>query len=909
MAEYAFKGKRKLCYTELADYTGFQGIGHDPLYRRYDSVMGSIASAIAPEYQHFLAAPLYLDREGRICWYIDEWQEHPQRLTTLSGTLRTQYESIKDATIGHYREASSKLSGDSLQILGCALRYIDDDHIYCADGKVFLIAWGMTPNTSLHKEVGTIIHEYEEVKKCLFTFDPSPHGNLHNPAERCSSKPAGSSLAEEEIPSVDADEGWLFDGWSPAPTSTTIDSDITFHALYHQQATAASSLADHPLPPPTYRCTFDAGDHGTLSGNTTLHKIEHSTLSSDEIPPISPNRGYEFTDWEPNPTNCLIDSDKHFTARYRKLPWYRRCWLWLTGPGCLRRLLWLLLGLLALLLLLFLFRSCIGCDGRHEVNGVIPSPTITLPDGRTIDDNGRSHPITDGDGTLPADDRIAAPVVGEDNQFPPIIRQPGQPSTLSGRLLLFMEEDDANIDALAHDFKQAYPSEQYSIIGFDREVKLLAIQVPEEEKEQIRSELPSKLAAHRFIIFDEEVYEITGTPELAVATDAGWHLEAIHLKQGWQITQGSPEVKVAIVDDGIQASHPMFKGRIADAYNIFTQNNTLSLGEGHGTHVAGLAAGSADFYDQGAAGVAPLSTLMPIQVIDNGQCPLSALVAGVMYAIHRDADVVNISIGPSFSGLNELPTSQQAVIAQSQFHHVAALWNRVCRLAAQKNAILVFAAGNDDILASIPPENRNSSSIVVTATDYRRYPTTFTNYGPCADISAPGKDIFSSVPDRTFQSYSGTSMSAPLVTGTIALMKSLRRDLTVEQARNVLYSTGKEVYGYIPPQILVDRALEATQRGDFSRTHKESHSVPPGVDVHLHSGIIPTPEEEAVIIGHGEEVIIVAPGEDAIVVPPSNPGITSPSPTAPSPDYDAIRRLIAEYKRKIEELEQQLPKE
>ena len=311
----------------------------------------------------------------------------------------------------------------------------------------------------------------------------------------------------------------------------------------------------------------------------------------------------------------------------------------------------------------------------------------------------------------------------------------------------------------------------------------------------------------------------------------------------------------------------------------------MSIGQGHGTHTAGLAVGSADYYSKGASGVAPNCKLMPIQVFDNGKCPLSALVAGVMYALHHDADVVNISIAPSFKGLNVLPVNQQDQIARTQFHNIAALWARVSKLAAKKKSILVFAAGNDDILTSIPPENRNESSIVVTAVDKKLYPTVFTNYGPCSDISAPGKGIYSSYPSSTFQSCDGTSMSAPIVTGTIALMKSLKKDLTVEQARNVLYSTGADVYGWIPPMVLVDNALEATQKGNFQRKERQMRPVPDIENFDSNSGGVPDKEE---------------------IVVDETPRAANPN--TDETDYDAIRRQIAEYQQKIKELEKLLPK-
>lgn len=93
----------------------------------------------------------------------------------------------------------------------------------------------------------------------------------------------------------------------------------------------------------------------------------------------------------------------------------------------------------------------------------------------------------------------------------------------------------------------------------------------------------------------------------------------------------------------------------------------MSPGQGHGTHVAGLAVGSTEFYSEGAAGVAPNCKIMPVQVFDNGMCTFSSLASGIMYAIHNGANIVNISIGPSFQGLSQLPIEEQIKVAQQYF--------------------------------------------------------------------------------------------------------------------------------------------------------------------------------------------------------------------------------------------------
>jgi subtilisin family serine protease len=673
----------------------------------------------------------------------------------------------------------------------------------------------------------------------------------------------GESLSISMFPAVIADEGYEFECWEPKIDSEyVVNEDKIYTAKFKELEVVIPEEITH-------RVVFDAGNNGIIGGVNSFEVKDGESIPETDVPKITNNKGYEFQGWDKSISNPITE-DTTYHAIYKKIPWWKRLWLWLKGKGCLTWLVRILLFVLLLLLLYWLFRSCDGCSDKK----VKQIDRVTRPDGKEIDDNGVAHPITDGTGKLPDGERIVAPATGDNYEELPIVREPGLPDIIANRLFLFMEEETDNIEALAKDFKKVYPDDKYSIIGYDKEVKLLVIQIPEQERNKIRQTINKKIPNHKFIVFDEEVYGVRGYKS-AKTEDIGWHLSAIHLKQGWKYTKGSSNVKVAIVDDGIQANHPMFKGRIVDAYNVFTQNDRLSIGDGHGTHTAGLAVGSAEFYSKGASGVAPNCKLMPIQVFDNNLCPLSALIAGIMYAIHHGADVVNISIGPSFPGLNVLPVEQQDQIAQTQFGNVAILWARVCKLAATKKCILVFAAGNDDILTSIPPENRNASSIVVTAIDKRMYPTNFTNYGPCSDISAPGKNIYSAFPQSKFQSCDGTSMAAPIVTGTIALMKSIKKNLTIEQARNVLYSTGQDVYGWIPPMVLVDKALEATKRGDFKRVERESKNVPENVDIHLHSGRVE------------QDNNIVAPS-------PTKPSITES-------DREAIKRKIREYEEKIKE--------
>ena len=161
MAGHSFFGKQKLCYTEVSDFTDYQGIGHDPMYKRYDSIFSVVKRVIPINLQHFLATPEYMDDEDQICWHIEKWQQHPTRLSELSGAEYDRYKGILDDTIKIYKSSIMDLSGEDLQIMAGAIKYVSEDRVYCTDDKVYLVAWGMTPDVRQHKVVGSVIHDFD----------------------------------------------------------------------------------------------------------------------------------------------------------------------------------------------------------------------------------------------------------------------------------------------------------------------------------------------------------------------------------------------------------------------------------------------------------------------------------------------------------------------------------------------------------------------------------------------------------------------------------------------------------------------------------------------------------------------------------------------------------------------------
>lgn len=266
--------------------------------------------------------------------------------------------------------------------------------------------------------------------------------------------------------------------------------------------------------------------------------------------------------------------------------------------------------------------------------------------------------------------------------------------------------------------------------------------------------------------------------------DKQYALDMMDTYEGWTITQGSSDVRVAIIDTGIDINHIEFDGLISDlSYNSFTIEtgiNAVIDTHGHGTMVAGIIAAHKN-NQAGIAGIASNVELMIIKANDESEGVFqdSAIIEGIYYATDHGADIINLSLGNSTKNI-------QMEIAVNY--------------AYNQGVIVVAAAGNDGVDNPLYPA-AFERSISVSSVDSRQSFADYSNYGETVDISAPGSDIVTTVINNGYGTVSGTSFATPQITGVIALMLSHFENPTIEEIiQRLLKSTkdqgtpGKDIY-------------------------------------------------------------------------------------------------------------------
>ncbi|WP_236570636.1 S8 family serine peptidase [Paenibacillus sp. An7] len=140
-------------------------------------------------------------------------------------------------------------------------------------------------------------------------------------------------------------------------------------------------------------------------------------------------------------------------------------------------------------------------------------------------------------------------------------------------------------------------------------------------------------------------YEAFFTPNDPFFPGYQYGPQRVEAPAAWNITQSSVNIRIAIVDTGIQSDHPELAGKLLPGYDYVDWDPNTSDGNGHGTHVAGIAAAATN-NGIGIAGMAPFASIIPIRSLDNnGNGLLSSVANGIVFAANNGAHVVNLSLG------------------------------------------------------------------------------------------------------------------------------------------------------------------------------------------------------------------------------------------------------------------------
>ena len=292
--------------------------------------------------------------------------------------------------------------------------------------------------------------------------------------------------------------------------------------------------------------------------------------------------------------------------------------------------------------------------------------------------------------------------------------------------------------------------------------------------------------------------------------------EDIFAPEAWKLLNQSPDIVVAVIDQGVRISHEDLRnnlwtnnseiagngvdddknGYIDDIHGwSFALNQNWWFSEAHGTHVAGLI-GAEGNNSRGIAGVTWDTQLMSIDVFGgNDLASDTDIINGIYYAANNGADVINLSLGGAFNGLSLGEFSaREPDLYQGYFNALS--------YAVEKGCVVVCAAGNEalDLKSSISIPASFSQAIPgvvsVAAVGNTGDLTAYSNYSELVTIAAPGGDnragygsqLVSTyhLGDSSYDYMPGTSMAAPLVSGAAALVMQRNRELSPRQVEEIL---------------------------------------------------------------------------------------------------------------------------
>jgi thermitase len=253
-----------------------------------------------------------------------------------------------------------------------------------------------------------------------------------------------------------------------------------------------------------------------------------------------------------------------------------------------------------------------------------------------------------------------------------------------------------------------------------------------------------------------------------------WGPGAVSAPTAWDVTLGDPNIVLAVVDTGVDCSHPDLVTKCVGQQSYV---GTVTDGFGHGTHVAGIAAAATN-NGVGVAGICPSCSILSVKVLDDqGTGFISDVASGITYAADHGARVISMSLGGS---------------GRTETLHIA------LQYAVAHNALPVCAMGNSGSGSNTPEPAYWYDCLSVIATDKNGARAGFSNYGIKADVAAPGVAYLSTMPTyactltttygyyTNYDALSGTSMATPVISGIAGLLLSRNPSLTPAEVKGLI---------------------------------------------------------------------------------------------------------------------------
>lgn len=262
-----------------------------------------------------------------------------------------------------------------------------------------------------------------------------------------------------------------------------------------------------------------------------------------------------------------------------------------------------------------------------------------------------------------------------------------------------------------------------------------------------------------------------------------WGLKALRVEHAWKYSVGAG-TRVAVIDTGVDATHPDLRRSVHGGVDLLASTGEHQSGggdelgmengstaadqNGHGTHIAATIAGSGM---TGLLGVAPAASLYSVKAFDHhGAAYISDIVRAIEWCIRKRMDIINMSFG--------MPANSPAL-------HEAIL------RAARKGILLVASAGNGGLPDAVDFPARYPSVLSVGAVNRRGEVAAFSKRGADVEVYAPGTQILSAWPGGGYKHLDGSSMATAHISGLIALLTGVKRDIRMSEIRAMLATTGK----------------------------------------------------------------------------------------------------------------------